>query len=291
VSAPRQRLTVKEVERYRVEGFVQPVAIIDFHDAVRLRHAAAEHIAGLVPTERYELTDEVKVRRIEAGDGTVTYEYVDEQPTEPHTLPFLFNIWRLDPRFRAIALDPRIGFMAKQLLGCEEVLLMEDNVVAKAPGAGVVPWHQDLSYWPIEDPAVVTVWIALDDIHAANGAMTVVPGSHRTVEHLPVQFRDAATFMAEHRPGVPTLTQDPGSAGHPVVVYRTRAGEGGFHHPLLWHGSTPNGSGAMRSAYVLRYIAAGTAWLGSSRVPYDDLGCVTGAPVTSDHLPRVPTDP
>lgn len=288
MSGIRERLTAKEVGQYRTEGFVQPVTVLSADVAALLSRAAAEHIAGLVPTERYELTDDVKVRRVDGPGGMTSYEYVDEQPAEPHTLPFLFNIWRFDPRFRAVAMDPRIGMMAQQLLGCREVLLMEDNVVAKAPGAGVVPWHQDMSYWPIDEPAAVTLWIALEDIGPSNGAMTVVPRSHTTAEHLPVQFRDAATFMGEHRPGVPTLTQDPGGeAGRPIVTYRTDAGEAGFHHPLLWHGSTPNLSHEVRSAYVLRYVASGTTWLGSSRVPYDDIGCAVGEPVTCRHLPSV----
>ncbi len=290
MSTVRSRLTVGEIARYRAEGFVQPISVIESDVAAGLRHAAAEHIAGLVPTERYELTDNVKVGRIEKPDGSASYEYLDEEQAEPHTLPFLFNIWRLDVRFRAVAFDRRIATMARQLLGCDDVLLMEDNVVAKVPGAGVVPWHQDLSYWPVDQPSVVTLWIALDNIEPRNGAMTVVPGSHRTVEHLPVQFRDAATFMSEHRPGVPTLSQDPVADGRPVVIYQLRPGEAGFHHPLLWHGSTPNGSAEVRNAYVLRYVASGTPWLGSSRVPYDDIGCAVGDPITGHHLPRVPTD-
>ena len=287
MSGIRERLTPGEIGQYRTDGFVQPVTILTADVAALLSKAAAEHIAGLVPTERYELTDDVKVRSVDGPDGTVSYEYVDEQPAEPHTLPFLFNIWRFDTRFRAVAMDPRIGMMAQQLLGCDEVLLMEDNVVAKAPGAGVVPWHQDLSYWPIDRPAAVTLWIALEDIGPSNGAMSVVPRSHATVEHLPVQFRDAATLMGEHRPGVPTLTQNPVDAGRSIVTYQMDAGEAGFHHPLVWHGSTPNLSQLVRSAYVLRYVASGTTWLGSSRVPYDDIGCAVGEPVTSRHLPSV----
>lgn len=283
-------LTDDAVDRYHRDGYLQPVEIIDEHATRILRQAVDEHVAGLVPTERYELTDEIKVGAIEHEDGSITYEYLDEQPAEPHTLPFLFNVWRLDLRFEKVAMDRRIASMARRLLGCDEVLLMEDNVVAKAPGAGPVPWHQDLAYWPIADAAVVTVWIALDDVEAENGAMSVVPGSHRTVEHLPVQFRDAETFMGEYRPDVPTLDQDPAASGHDIVTYEMRAGEGGFHHPLLWHGSSPNASPATRCAYVLRYLASGTTWLGASRVPYDDIGCPIGAPVTSAHLPIVPTD-
>lgn len=289
MSTTAPRLTDAQVERYHLDGYLQPIQIIDERTASCLRVAVDEHIAGLVPTERYELTDDIKVGAVQHADGSITYEYLDEQPAEPHTLPFLFNVWRLDQRFEEVAMSQRIASMARRLLGCEEVLLMEDNVVAKAPGAGRVPWHQDLGYWPVAEAAVVTVWIALDDSDAGNGAMSVVPRSHRTVEHLPVQFRDAAPFMGEYRPDVPTLDQDLESRGHEIVTYRMRPGEGGFHHPLLWHGSPPNETAEMRRAYVLRYLASGTTWLGASRVPYEDVGCPIGERVTGAHLPAVPT--
>lgn len=289
MTAFKRSLTDDEVARYRGEGFVQPVDLCDSASVAALRDAVDEHIAGARPTARYELTDPIEVGRVDQGDGHTTFEYLNEKPAQPHTLPFLFNVWRLDDRFAAVALDPAIAGMALQLLDCDEVLLMEDNVVAKGPGSGTIPWHQDLAYWPITEPAVVTLWIALEDVDAANGAMTVVPGSHRTVEHLPVAFGDASTFMGEHRPGVPELTQDPEAEGYPVVTYRFHAGQGGFHHPLVWHGSTPNRSSTMRRAYVLRYIASGTQWWGSSRIPYDEIGCAAGEAVTRRHFPSVAT--
>lgn len=282
-------LSAREIDDYQDQGFVQPVDAITATSAAALCRATAEHIAGVVPTERYELTDDITVERIESEDGTTTYEYRDEQQTIPHTLPFLFNVWRLDDRFRQIALDPHLGAMARQLLGCQDVLLMEDNVVAKMAGAGTVPWHQDISYWPIEECSAVTLWIALDRIGPENGAMIVVPGSHTSAEHLPVQFRDAATFMHQYRPDVPELTQHPEREGHRTVSYALNPGQAGFHHPLLWHGSTPNRSADTRVAYVLRYVASGTTWLGSSRVPYDDVGCAVGQALSPEHFPLVPS--
>ena len=41
-----------------------------------------------------------------------------------------------------------------------------------------VSWHQDLTYWGLEPPAIVTAWIALTPSTTENGCMRVVPGSH-----------------------------------------------------------------------------------------------------------------
>lgn len=278
-------LSKMQVDDYRRLGYLQPVALLDEPRATALRAAVIDHLAVDSTAERYELTDDVKVGISSRTGDNVAYVYLDEKPTVPHTLPFLFNIWRTDERFREVAFDVRIAGMACELLGSDEVLLMEDNVVVKMPGSGVVPWHQDLSYWPVQDPALVTVWIALDAVDALNGAMRVIPHTQHTPEHLPVQFRDAATFMGEFRPGVPVLPQNPESEGRAVVEYKMSPGEGGFHHPLTWHGSTPNTSAAARCAYVIRYIASGTVWYGSTRVPYEDVGCQVGDALTSQHLP------
>ena len=40
------------------------------------------------------------------------------------------------------------------------------------------PWHYDAAYWPDTRPKL-SVWIALDDATAENGALKVVRGSHR----------------------------------------------------------------------------------------------------------------
>jgi ectoine hydroxylase-related dioxygenase (phytanoyl-CoA dioxygenase family) len=197
----------------------------------------------------------------------------------------MFNLWKTDDRFRDIGLRSGLANWARQLLGAERVLLMEDNVVMKNGNTGRLPWHQDYSYWPLAEPSAVTVWIALDSIDAANGAMEVVPGSHEWGERLPVSFGDGIPFMAEDRPGITAVPTDPGSDNYEVVSYRLRPGECGLHSPMLWHGSAPNASPRPRRAFILRYVAVGTVWLGESRFPYDDIGCPVGSPLTEEHFP------
>lgn len=279
-------LTKAQLERFRHDGYLAPLPGLSRERARVLRLAVIEHLTGATEAECYELTDEVQVR--DAGDGTAapTYEYVDE-PLEPELreLPFLFNVWKVDERFARVAHDTLLVSYAQALLDTDEVLLMEDNVVVKRAGAKAVPWHQDYSYWPLGEPRAVTVWIALDDIGPANGAMEVASGTQHEGERLPVRFKDGSAFMATERPGVPEVPADPRALGYPVRGYELRAGECGIHDALVWHGSTPNRSDRMRCALVLRYVAAGTRWLGSARIPYEDVGCAVGAPLAAAHFP------
>lgn len=50
----------------------------------------------------------------------------------------------------------------------------------KEPQDGsVLPWHQDIQYWPLFPANAVTVWLALYVSNEENGAMKVVKGSHK----------------------------------------------------------------------------------------------------------------
>jgi hypothetical protein len=279
-------LTPSQTAQYEEQGYLFPIRVLSDQQVATLRTAVAEHLAEQTRSERYELTDPVIVRR--GADGA-SLEYDESVYSKtPAKLPFLFNLWKYDERFRAVGLDQRIGHLAGQLLNTDDLLLFEDNVVVKTAGYGTLSWHQDYSYWPIATPTAITVWIALDAVGPDNGGMQVVPGSHRWEERLPVGFRDSQPLMQEFRPTLKPMPQDPAAEGHPVVTYEMKAGECGFHHPLLWHSSTPNTSDRPRNAFILRYLPVGTIWLGNSRMPYDDVGCAPGQPLDGTHFPAVP---
>jgi hypothetical protein len=282
-------LTPAEIGQYNRDGYLFPLRVLSDAQVIELKEAIDDHLSGRIKSPTYELTDPIRIRRVVAPDGGVNFEYEGAQESPPHTFGFLFNLWKSDPRFARIGMNPAIAGIARQLLGAKRVLLMEDNVVLKVPRSKTLPWHQDYSYWPLAEPGAITVWIALDNITGANGAMMVVPGSHKLGERLPVSFGDAQAFMQDERPSIPAVPQDPRALEQQVITYELKAGECGFHHALLWHGSTPNTLSSVRCAFVLRYLASGTIWLGASRFPYDDVGCSIGEPVSDLHFPAVST--
>ena len=69
--------------------------------------------------------------------------------------------------------------MLNQFLG-PDFFLWGTQFFSKEPGDGkTTPWHQDAFYWPLSPHKAVTVWLAFSDSDEGNGAMMVVPGSHR----------------------------------------------------------------------------------------------------------------
>ena len=58
-------------------------------------------------------------------------------------------------------------------------------------------WHQDVRYWSFARPDLCSVWLPLGPERERNGALRVVPGSHRET-FPPDRFDDAKFFRADH---------------------------------------------------------------------------------------------
>lgn len=76
--------------------------------------------------------------------------------------------------------DPAIVDRMASLYG-DDLLLWATHFWNKEPGDPEIPWHQDLSGWPIEPPLNVSAWIAIDEVTAENSPVKLIPGSHGRV--------------------------------------------------------------------------------------------------------------
>jgi ectoine hydroxylase-related dioxygenase (phytanoyl-CoA dioxygenase family) len=170
-----------------------------------------------------------------------------------------------------------------QLLGVDRLRFWHDQVFFKPAGhPGVVPWHQDYSYWTRTGPAAhITINIMLDDADAANGCVQFVPGSHRWGLLPKLPFDADLDAIHAH------LTPEQSAAFAPVHGC-LRAGEATIHHSHTLHGSTGNGSDRPRRAMVFNFMAPDTRVLDDSepllrhapRLP-------VGAIIEGDHFPIV----
>lgn len=94
---------------------------------------------------------------------------------------------------------------------------------------------------------VVTVWFAIDDVDAANGAMMLWPGSHRGGV-IPFEY------VTDEEEGVlGQRVHQTERFGEPVSV-ELRAGQMSLHTDMLLHGSSPNTSGRRRCGLTIRYV-------------------------------------
>jgi ectoine hydroxylase-related dioxygenase (phytanoyl-CoA dioxygenase family) len=156
--------------------------------------------------------------------------------------------YRNDPRMLAI-LAPLLGNDLKQII---------NQMHWKPPGAQAVEWgyHQDIRFRrPREayrSPAIsyIQTGIAIDPHGKDNGAMTVVPGSHRLGELSTVGGRVMDRTLSDQ--DLVDLGLDPGH----VVHLTLDPGDVAFWHLHTIHGSGSNRAAIDRRFYLNGYVIA-----------------------------------
>jgi len=162
---------------------------------------------------------------------------------------------------------PRLVDLAQTLVGAP-VYVYQFKVNLKQPYEGAAwPWHQDFTFWTVEDgmpaPDAVNITICLDNAHAENGPLVVIPGSHRH------GLIDAPTGGAtgDWRSHVSTdlaYTVSDDQAGRLLREYgsRTLLGPAGTvyaFHPSIVHSSSNNRSPDRRALMLITYNAVHNA--------------------------------
>ncbi len=139
--------------------------------------------------------------------------------------------------------------MATEPIHCHSKLNLKGSVVGVP-----VEVHQDAAFYPHSNDDVLAVGLLLDDATADNGALAVLPGSHRGPihDHYDAQGR----FMGCMRPKeVERLDR----SRAPLLTLP--AGSIHIHHHRLVHWSAPNTSPAERRLLINAYAAADTVSL------------------------------
>tara|TARA_A100001011_G_scaffold122620_1_gene129437 strand:- start:53 stop:829 length:777 start_codon:yes stop_codon:yes gene_type:complete len=84
---------------------------------------------------------------------------------------------------RRMALHENVRHVIYELMEEKSVMLSQCHhncVMTKFPKySSTTGWHQDIRYWHFDLPELVSVWIALDREDELNGALQVIPGSHK----------------------------------------------------------------------------------------------------------------
>ncbi len=230
------RLEPTSVAEFEERGFTGPIPVFSPERVAELRDAVDRIVAD---PERYR----PDLYEIESS--------WTERPDE--VVCHFLGGWRCDPVLRRAVFDLAATVPCAQALGVARLRFWHDQVFYKPPRhQGVVPWHQDYSYWQRTAPARhVTLNVMLDDADEGNGCLMFVPGSHRggLLPSLP--------FDSELDAAVQLLDPTQRAAFRPVAV-PVPAGHGTLHHSHTLHGSGPNRSARPRRALVLNYMCADT---------------------------------
>jgi ectoine hydroxylase-related dioxygenase (phytanoyl-CoA dioxygenase family) len=148
--------------------------------------------------------------------------------------------------FRRLLYDSRFLDIVQDLLGPAIMLFHDQALFKPAKTGGPVHWHQDNAYWGCAPANLVSCWLTLDNAVKENGAMQVIPGSHRRA--------------ALHRKGADTgsLLETEGLDPSSAVTVTLPAGGCMFHHCQTLHYTQPNTTDRDRRAFIMHYMAPGT---------------------------------
>lgn len=152
-----------------------------------------------------------------------------------------------DRSFRSWATSAELGRRLGTLLGGPVFLAQSHHncVMTKHPGfSSATLWHQDIRYWSFDRPELISVWLALGDEVAANGALQMIPGSHR--EQLDRGRLDAELFL---RPELPENQELIDSA----VLVELGAGDVVLFDAQTFHAAGMNRSDAVKLSAVFTY--------------------------------------
>jgi len=206
-------------ERYDRNGFVFPLDIVSVGEAAELR------------------------ADLEAAEA--------ELAEDPERLALLRSYPdRLLPSFDRVVRSGKIISAVAKVLGPDLMVWSAGLFIKEANSPKIVSWHQDLTYWGLDDAEETTCWLALSPVTLASGAMKFVPGSHRKQAVAHVDTFDANNLLTRGQEIAVDVDEKD------AVAVELKPGQASLHHGHLFHASGPNTTNDRRIGAAIRYIKA-----------------------------------
>ncbi|MBC79843.1 MAG: phytanoyl-CoA dioxygenase [Gammaproteobacteria bacterium] len=225
-------LTVEQVETFNTDGYLSVDSVLSPEELDELRRVTDEFVE--------------QSRNVTENDATF-----DLEPGHTAESPQLRRIIRpvsKHPVYEKFVHHEDILNIVESLLG-PNLRYHNNKMNMKNSGHGsAVEWHQDWAFYPHTNDDLLEVGIALDDMTEDNGALMVIPGSHKDKvwdHHQDGLFVGAVTD--------PTFQPDD------AVSVTVKAGGITLHHVRMVHGSKPNESDKPRRMFFIGFYAT-DAW-------------------------------
>ena len=225
-------LSQEQIDFYHANGYVGVEGVISAREVSELQRVTDEFVE-----KSREVTEHTDVFDLEPGHSRDHPKLRRlKRPIVQHEI------------YRDLLHHEDILTMVSQLIGYG-LRCNGDKLNLKLPEFGSpVEWHQDWAFYPHTNDDLLAVGICIDEMTVENGALLVVPGSHRGPvydHHVDSGFCGAIT--------------DPTFSGESAEPVELAAGGISIHHVRTVHGSTPNRSERPRRLLLFQYCAI-DAW-------------------------------
>ncbi len=153
--------------------------------------------------------------------------------------------------FRRWARSPQVATILRRIMDAPQIEMSQCHhncIMTKHPGfSSETAWHQDIRYWSFDAPELVSVWLALGPEREDNGALRVIPGSHRL--HPDRGRLDKNLFLR------PELDENRELIERSKVL-ELHTGDALFFHCRLFHAAGRNRSDKTKISAVFTYHSA-----------------------------------
>ena len=227
--APIRAITQDEINTFDVDGVVCLRQFFDTNTVELLQEIAEENILNPSPMA------------IDASQGGTGRFFGDT------------FVWAHHPQLKEFVWHSPAADMAKEILQSNKINVIFDQFLIKDPGTSTPTlWHHDQTYWPVAGSQVATMWIALDPVTNATGAVEYIKGSHKWGKRFKaVSFKDKDMYK-EDLSEVPDIAANRDK--YEFIQYEMDAGDCTIHHGLALHGAPGNSSQTQkRRAYIIRW--------------------------------------
>jgi hypothetical protein len=200
---------------YMDNGYLFPLDVLTIEEARRYREA------------------------LEADEATYGEQFDKVYRHSPH----LLAEWAWE-----LVHNDRLLNVVEQLLG-PDLMCWDTTLFAKpAHSPGYISWHQDITYWGLDEGKVCTAWVALSPSTVESGCLKVVPGTH-LCDVVPHQDTFSEKNMLSRGQEVAVDVDE-----DKAVKVELQPGQASIHHVKIFHGSSPNRSDDRRIGFAIRYM-------------------------------------
>jgi len=267
-------LSQSQIDEFHLRGFVKGPKVVD--------DATVEHLRDELQAVMESRAKNQPVAINGMQDSKQATEY--GQNSDPKKVVVqIVNIWEASDAFLAHARNPLITEAVSRLCNNTPLLRIWHDQIQYKPSrvGGSTCWHQDFPGWPILQPAdLISAWVALDDAELDNGAMWMVPGSHRWGK---IQTWSGENFVdPKCEPAL--LPEGVEVKAEPVLV---KKGEVAFHHCMTWHCSPENKSDRPRRAIAVHYMPGYTIYVQGKHVVAKHVTVKPGEILAGEKFPVV----
>lgn len=225
-----------EVESFHRDGYLVVHGLASADECAALRLLAAGMLDPLQGPVEFEA---------DVGYPGAPKSKLDTGGSTPRRL---LHAYSRDPLLRAWACDPRVGQRLQAFFGGRAPFVSQCHhncIMTKHPGfSSLTSWHQDIRYWSFQRADLISTWLALGPERKANGALLVIPASHRL--QVDALRYDQALFLRTDLPENQALIQ------HAKMI-ELDAGDMLFFHCRLFHAAGRNETDAMKCSLVFSY--------------------------------------